>query len=230
MKLKINYYILKSLKANSIYILALILVVGLLVYILIVWTSEYSDNADQIQSAQLEIEKLQKRKKNLENLISSNFTEVKEFNLILNKLIPDTEDFFSVIYALEKISQETNFLISKYVINLSSATSDRFSLSVNGDGDIEAFYNFLDKYNFGSGRLITMNNFDFNNTGIQYSLNLTFYNKEIPKEFVELGSIPTKNIAFMREVKSKVEFLLKSPQTSQDTPDDFQYPTTQNLF
>ena len=147
----------------------------------------------------------------------------------MNKLIPDNEDFFSVISAIERLSKETNFVINQYTINLSESTPEKLSLAVTGDGNSETFLKLLENYNFVGGRLITLNTFDFNNKGVQYSLNFNFYHKGVPSQLSNLASIPAKDIQFMREVQSKVEFLLTSTgQAEESKPAD--YPTTTKLF
>ena len=48
--------------------------------------------------------------------------QIVVYNKILTTLIPETEDYFSIIYALETISQNTGFSIVSYTINLSNTS------------------------------------------------------------------------------------------------------------
>ena len=98
----------------------------------------------------------------------------------LNQLIPNVEDYFSIIYALENLSQKTNFNIVAYNINLSSSTKNRLKLLVSGIGDTNSFMNFLEIYNFAGGRLITAEKVSLSpQIPNLIGINLTFYNKKI---------------------------------------------------
>jgi uncharacterized protein YeeX (DUF496 family) len=44
--------------------------------------------------------------------------DIDQINSIVSTLVPDSEDYFSVIVALDEISKKTNFIITNYVINL----------------------------------------------------------------------------------------------------------------
>lgn len=233
MKLKISYYSLKLLKDNTIYILVFISTIVLSVFIFYSFYQKKINNNSRIQQAQTELAGFKNRKDALDASITSNYAEVKDFNIILNKLIPSAEDYFSVIYALEKISQDTGFVISNYSIDLSQSKNERMTLAVKGNGDINAFLKFLDNYNFSSGRLITMNDFDFNHKGIQYQLSLNFYNKPVLKEAGTLALLNKKDLQFMRDLKNKVSFILttsssSAPEVPQNT--DLTYPTTEDIF
>lgn len=231
MKIKNNYYIQRLFKENVIYILGTIVMAVLFVYLFFIFFRQYADNNQKISSEELKLEELKSRKKILEALISFDYNQVKDFNIILNKLIPNSEDYFSILYALEKLSRETGFIINSYNINLGASQPDFLSISINGDGDINSFLKLLDSYNFSSGRLITMNDFDFNNKGIQYRLSLNFYSREVPKGFVKLAEISQKDLDLMQDVRKKVEFILTSPTSSGASSDqNFDYATTQDIF
>ena len=112
----------------------------------------------------------------------------------LNTLIPDVEDYFSVIYALEQLSKKTNFVITSYSVNVKASTTDKLRINVTGVGDSESLIHFLKDYNFDGGRLITSDKVQLDpNFSGSIIINLTFYNKktiyskikeELPRLFV----------------------------------------------
>lgn len=233
MDFKNSYYIKRVLKENIYYIVAFIVVVLLFIFIGVTFTNEYTSNSAKISQSKDEVNKLLKRKKILDTLVSSNSQEVKKFNLALNSLIPDNEDFFSIIYALERLSKKTNFIITNYGIDLAQTTGERMTLSILGDGDTNAFLKFLENYNFASGRLITMNDYDFTNKGVQFKVTLNLYNKKVSPESVNLLKLKEEDMRMMRDIVKKLDFLfINSPSQDQLQPskENFDYKTTQELF
>lgn len=236
MNLKNNFYLKRLLRENFYYLVTFIMVIVLFVIVNIAFTNDYTANKDKTNQTKTDIENLNQRKTVLESMIFSNYQEVKNFNIILNSLIPDSEDFFSIIYALERISQQTNFVVTNYSIDLAQSSGERLTLSIAGDGDTNAFLKFLENYNFSSGRLITMNDYDFTNKGIQFKITLNFYNKKVSTEQVKLDKLKEEDLNMMREIAKKVDFLLKTPvngqpQSQQAAQEEkFDYKTTQDLF
>lgn len=232
MKTKINYYTIKLIKNNLVFIIILFFSILLTGYISYSFYQEYTKNNDLVEQTKLEIQNLQKRKNNLENLVSANYLEVKDFNYMLNQLIPSAEDYFSIIISLDKLSQQTGFIINNYVIKLDNSSANMLTLGVDGSGDINSFLKFLEDYNFSSGRLITMNNFDFNNKGVQYHLSLNFYNKQVSEEVAELSAINEERLQYMRDLLSKVSFLIKDREIKLEgeNVEKFDYPIADSVF
>jgi len=149
---------------------------------------------------------------------------------MLNSLIPSSEDYFSVIYALDKISQKTNFIITSYTINLKSSTQNKLKLTIAGSGDRNSFLKFLNEYNFGGGRLITSDKIELTpQISGQIKIDITFYNKD-----AKLGKkqqIPALSESLLKDLtalKEKVHFGLK--EASSEGQLDFNYPRKINPF
>ena len=227
MNLKINYYLLRLIKNNAIYVIALLFVFTLFIFIAISWGNEYFNYRSKIHVAKAEIEDLSRRKTKLDNLIMYNLPEIKDFNIILSRLVPESEDYFSIVYALDKLSKDTGFILTDYGIVFADSPQNTINLSVNGNGDENTFSKFVDYYNFESGRLITMSDFDFNNKGVQYAFSFNFYNNKIPKEVIDVTSIPEKDLKFMRDLKNKYNLAVDITPTPEVVQE---YPTNPNPF
>lgn len=130
-----------------------------------------------------------------------------EMNGTLLKLIPDEEDYFLVINALEKLSRETRFSLLRYSINLSSTNAEKLSLTIDGSGDIDAFLTLLQRYKFGGERLITNESLEFapdNLSSVKIILN--FYHKKAATNLDGIDNrINQKDIEFIRGLKNQLE-------------------------
>lgn len=182
MKPKIKPYILHLLNENFFYIISFF---GVLIILLIIFFSGIS----KIINGNKELKKLETELLDLRNkvkLLNYDEEKTKKINYsieILNMLIPNFEDYFSIIYSLEKLSYKTGFMIVNYSIDMNASSQNKIKLSVTGIGDSNTFLNFLKDYNFSGGRLITSDNIEYNiQKNDNVKINLTFYNKN-PKSF-----------------------------------------------
>lgn len=171
------------------------------------------DEVDKMTALESNVSRLQLRSGILKNNQILAKHNIEEYNKMLAQLVPDHEDFFSIIYALEAISIKTNLNINEYTVNLNMSSKDKVSITIKGDGDSESFMDFLKNYNFGGGRLITSSKLEFSpeSTG-KIKLSLNFYNKPVPKKIEQSQSISQKDIQLMDEVKGKIFVSFKSPE------------------
>ena len=144
---KINPYVIRLIKENALYIILNISISVLILFFLSSNTTRTIQNSEKIKTITSEVQNLERRVA-LFNEVAINTEDLESNIKILNGLVPNTEDYFSVIYALEKLSQKTSFLITTYIINLASSTQERLKLSITGTGDQTAFLKFLKDYNF----------------------------------------------------------------------------------
>lgn len=177
MNTKINPYFIRLLKENFVYIILNICITLLVVFFLVTNSTKALESANKINALTKDVKSLQERVNLFRNASISN--EDLDTNIkILNSLVPNTEDYFSVIYALEKLSQKTNFIITSYTINLKSSTQNKLKLSITGTGDRNTFLKFLNEYNFSGGRLITSDKIELTpQISGQIKIDVTFYNK-----------------------------------------------------
>lgn len=229
MKLQINPYIIGLLKENISYI-GLNVVIGVLIlFFLSLNTNKALENSNKINTLTRDVQNLQKRALLFNNVFTSE-TDLDSNVKLLNELVPNMEDYFSVIYALEKLSQKTSFIITSYTIDLKSSTPEKLKLSITGTGDRNAFLKFLSEYNFGGGRLITSDKIELTpQISGQIKVDVTFYNKKITSSNNPLTyQISPQLLQELSKLKEKVSFDLKSStEEGQVNPN---YPRKANPF
>lgn len=168
--------------------------------------------------------------KNKVDLLQKNqallMADVDDFNQILATLIPDKEDYFTMIAALEKISLETGFITSGYAIDLSSSEQSRTQVVVEGEGNLDVFLNFLKNYHFLGGRLITIDKVDYSFGGpTKTKVNLAFYCKKTSSDSWSNLKVSPQDLALISSIKDKISFNLKTEETG-----DLNYTTKTNPF
>lgn len=174
---------------------------------------------DEIRQIKLRTERLKKS----QSLVKS---DLKEINKLLAILIPDIEDFFSIIQALETISYQTGFTIMKYSVNIGIST-DRISMMIDGSGNIDSFMNFLKSYSFSGGRFITSEKIEFTNVRSSSSkIQLNFYNKQVAIDNQIIPELTENDIDFFKRIKNKININLKESKLEVDAD----YHTKTNPF
>jgi len=145
MKLKIDYYLFKVAKENLVYLIFFLGIIVIYIFFSLSFIKKIAQASTSISTLTQEISDLKKKSQlvSYKQEIINEGIDLAQTNKLFTKLIPNEEDFFSVITALEKISLETNFLIVNYSINLKSSTKNKLSLTVEGKGDQDAFFKFL---------------------------------------------------------------------------------------
>ncbi len=171
-------YVKILVKQNLAYFLILFfMIVGTLAATGYLYTI-FSDTHNQIALTKAEISTLSQRQELLQSLSHNNTQELTDNLAIMNNLIPNSEDYFSIIYALDQLSKKTGFIINSYVVDLTASKQDRLALSVSGIGDPKSFLEFLKDYNTGGGRLITAETIQLDSANSSnIKLQLYFYNK-----------------------------------------------------
>lgn len=228
MKLKIKPFIKRLITENIYYILGNVFLIILIFIILKVGLTENFTYKTKINSLQEENSGL-KNKITLMNSAIPKSEVLDEDVKFLNTLIPNVEDYFSIIYALEKISKKTNFVITDYTVNIGGSDSEKLEIDVIGKGDSQSFVDFLKNYNFMSGRLITSDKIELSpNFSGSLKINLTFYSKK-----TEAGSSleMSPNINIYNELetlKAKVSFNFDDSKVI-ITP-SLEYPKKSNPF
>ena len=229
MKNKKLYYYSILIAENIVYILANIVLTILILFLVIPFFQQTLENKQKINDLNNEINLLTSKKNNLK-LFAQNDLNIEKAIKILNYLVPNEEDYFSILYALEKLSGKTGLLITSYVINLSDKNPNRLRLTVTGLGDINTFLDFLKEYNFGGGRLITSDNLSLNfqhQSG--FKIDIIFYNQKINTK--NLSNLTIDDPTFFKKINellAKTEFVLK--ESSEEAFLDINYPRKTNPF
>ncbi len=223
---KIKPYVLGLIKQNAAYIAALILLLVLTVAVVKAGFDRVGRANREDEILTREVKELQ-TKFNLLNSVVPDTVELDQYIKLLNGLIPNAENYFSIIRSLELLSQKTGFIITSYNVGVKSNLKDRFKLSVTGVGDTTSFLRFLENYNFGGGRLITSDKIELNpQVDAAIKINLTFYNKKVVQDLAQDLEINEKTISEVAALIPKVGISLKEEEEAPD----FSYPKKSNPF
>ena len=172
-----------------------------------------------------------KTRLDLLNTIIPSTEELNQDIKIMNALIPNAEDYFSIIYALNKLSLDTGFIISSYTINMKASTLEKLKLTIDGIGDTTKFVDFLSKYNFSGGRFITSDKIELSTqTSGFIRIDLTFYNKKVDINYNQNSPVNQKIFEDITSLKSKINFNFDEQTASDSANIDLNYPVKNNLF
>lgn len=228
MSLKINPYIKYLLKDNIFYIvIAIFLTISIFVIPSII-INIYSQNVEKINTIESELQEIRSKKNALSFLSSTTTKNIDEYYNIMTSLIPEAENYFTIIYSLNNLAGETKFNITSYSLNLKESTQNKISIEVTGEGNQTEFLNFLKEYNIGGGRLITAEEITLNTeefTGI--TLRLNFYNQKA--SLFQQNNVDYKKVlSKIDDLKSKIKFNFQTETTGDDIIEE--YPTKTNPF
>lgn len=113
--------------------------------------------------------------------------------LTLEQIVPSTDDYFSIILALERFSQTTGLNIARYSVNLQDQNS-RFSLNVSGALSEEDIGRFLDLYQYATGRLVTIDSITISNRSQQnIEFELSIYSGLVGQEQISIFNTISQN-------------------------------------
>ena len=228
MKTKVKPFIKRLLKENVFYIIGNVFIFILIIITIKIGLTEIASY--KIKVATLESENIELMNKlTLMNSTVPTSEKLDEDVKFLNTLIPDSEDYFSIIYALEQLSRKTNFIITSYSVNVKASTTDKLRINVTGVGDSESLIKFLKDYNFSGGRLITSDKVQLDpNFSGSIIINLTFYNKKTTAANKLEMSVKSSTYKELEDLKSKVNFNFDGNDVSDFS--NLDYPKKTNPF
>ena len=201
----------------------LLILSGLLTYSIY----SYHQVTNQVADLTQDIARLQQQNSVLQASKNILDAHLDSYNQMLSRMIPDSEDYFSIIAALEKLAAQTGFSITKYTINVVAANAHQLAISVEGKGDAEAFFKFLQDYRYQGERLITNGKIEFATGNFAATkLDLNFYSKQAGSAAGAYRPIAQSDIALMQTIADKVNFVYKNAEDG-IMPD---YPTKPNPF
>ncbi len=225
---KIKPFIRRLIKENIFYLIGNIFIFILIIITVRIGLTENLSYDKKISALKTELGQLQ-NKVTLMNTAIPSSDKLDEDLSFLNTLIPNIEDYFSIIYTLEKLSQKTNFIVTSYSVNVGKSSAEKLKLSINGIGDSQSFINFLKDYNFGGGRLITSDKIQLDpNFFGSIKIDMTFYTKSVSagKNLETVSDY--KFFEELETLKSKVNFSFDSNSASNTS--DLNYPKKSNPF
>lgn len=183
-----------------------------LFFVVFIFYARFNSQLKEVELTDGEVKMLKNRYDTLKYNKSLTENQIKEYNKLLASLVPETEDFFSIIYALDEISNASHFVITDYTIEVGKSTSERLTLTVLGSGNTDQFISFLQEYQFAGGRLATINKIQFGGPSIgSTKVALNFYNKRFAfNESVQVPQLSKEELAKLELIKSKVKFQFSS--------------------
>lgn len=224
MKKIINAYTVQLLKENSIYFASLVIFI-LLAALVIPWQiSGYSVTKEENQKLTEEIGRLENK---IKIVVAFDSDEIDRLIAVLNTILPQTEDYFSIYPVLNALSQQTSFIVTGFKIEFNQVLPEKLTLDITAEGSPEAFVTFLENYTYHGGRLITIDEITYEPGSAPQSLKLNFYSKKI--ETVEPQTVPVidkKRIDLVRRISDDLSDILASQPASIDT----NYPVRENPF
>ncbi len=239
MRNKIRPYLRFLINQNLVYFLIFGVLIIVSVIIVPLFISQIKQDAVNLEKSKIEVTSLLIKQRALQSVIDENKDDIDKDLALVTALIPDEEDFFTMIYSLDRLSKATGFTINNYTVNLVKSTGNKLSITVTGEGGSDTFLELLKTYNFAGGRLITAEKIGIDplqQAGI--SLDINFYNTKTTLENIEKldyrGSISELN-----KIRSKIKFAIvneAAPQQSSVTTEtpgssgSTSYPTKSTLF
>lgn len=209
MNLKIDRYTAALLKENFLSFILIFVSVMVLIFIKNYYFSIYKKNKEKLNQLKTEIEKLERAKKQLEKFYSIT-NDVDKYYQTVNLLLPDKENIFTIISALENLSSTTGFYISGYT--LSPVNEDNTvvtEVTITGFGNSQALLNLLKNYNFGSGRFITMEKVNYKSS-LESTIKLVFkfHTRKSPelKDISQIISIDDEDLNWLENISNRVKW------------------------
>ncbi len=201
----------------------------LLLFVVLVIYARFNEQKKEVDLMSNEVTLLKDRSDTLKYNKSLTADQIQGYNKLLASLIPETEDFFSIIYALEEISIASQFIITDYSIDVGKTTQEKLTLTAEGRGDTDTFLRFLQEYQFAGGRLVTSDKIEYGglNAG-STKITLNFYNKRFAfNESVKVPQLTKADIQKLEDIKSKIKFQFSSSDYQTVGTD---YPLKKNPF
>lgn len=226
--MKIKPFIKRLIRENIFYIAGNVFIFILIIIIIKVGLDKNSDYEEKNRSLKTELNQLKSEVALMKTTVPTS-DKLDEDLKFLNTLIPNVEDYFSIMYALEKLSQKSNFIVTSYTVNMRNSTNTKLKIEVTGTGNSQSFINFLKDYNFGGGRLITSDKIQLDPNFLgTVKIDLTFYAKNVSTD-KNLGLIPDyKFFQELEVLKSKVNFNFDNNTATNSA--DLSYPKKNNPF
>lgn len=206
--MKLDHFFIKQLEKNLNLVIVFLINLVLIILLIIFFGNQDKLFNQQKNILSSEIEKLSKKNDLIlfSESLKNKDLDLDKLNKILFLLIPNSEDYFSIALALEKISKKTDFLITNFKLNPELSSQGRLSVAITGSGDRNSFLNFVKDYNFIGNRLITIDKLDFSesNLNLDKRIFLNFYiDEKSNKE--NLYKLNKKDFEIINKIISKTE-------------------------
>ena len=227
--MQISLYKIKRIFKQQRALFVSTLVFIFLLSIIFIFYMRFNQQKKEVELMTGEVQMLKNRYDTLKYNTSLTENQIKDYNKLLASLVPETEDFFSIIYALEGISAASHFSITEYQIDVNRTTGEKLTLTIQGSGDTSSFFAFLQDYHFSGGRLVTSDKIVYGGDNVGTTrIALTFYNKRFTfNESVQVPQLSKAEIDKLEAIKQKISFQFSSSGYQTVSTD---YPQKTNPF
>ncbi len=225
MKRAIDIYTIRLFKENIVYVLLFVIFLVMLGVFLPRQLSNYSELSQKKEKINQELSNLRTKKI---TVLSFTAGEIDELVKVLNRLIPNNEDYFSLFTTIENLSLSSGFAINSYKTVLPDSPKEELSVTINGEGSMNSLFDFLEKYHFGGGRLITVKEVKLtpNNLSI-VTLQLTFYSKDFKSTNADFTTVDSSTVKSLKQISSGLEAIAANQDSSVPQPN---YPVRSDPF
>jgi hypothetical protein len=203
-----NYYLISQLKSHSLYILGIIAVIGTLGFAGYSTIQAIQSRLVETEAIVTETQTLKTKLAFISSIQQANSFELQEINTVLSRLIPNSEDYFSILRALAVLSDKTKFIVTDYNLDTSNKDKEKVVFDITGEGSREAFLNFLNNYTVGGGRLITVDELSFGSsqtsTNNQFKMSINVYAKKVATDTAVLIGNTKLEFDKAKKIKDKI--------------------------
>jgi len=169
-------YTMQLFKKNANYIFATVFLIFLNLYIVGFQFSSYYVQKGEIDQKAESLKKIISQRQIISKYDKK---DIEKLYQVISLLVPNKEDYFSIISALENLSLRTGMEILSYAVNFGDSTAEKLVLKIEARGDILSFQKFLEEYRFKGGRLITMDKIEYTNQDFRSTLDVNFYTRKV---------------------------------------------------
>lgn len=194
------------------YVILLVLFISALVLLIsvVLFSQSLMSKWEEYTFLKEEVEQVESRINLVDSykLLSDN--EIQDNNQVLEELIPSGDTNLSMYYILDDLALKTGLELSNYQLSNSSQTDNKSDVTVTAIGTPEELLDFLSKYEFITGRLLTLKSIDLRREShdseiLNVKMVLNYYTVEIKPISEVRNSASHRDIEFMREIRNKVK-------------------------
>ncbi len=172
--MKLNFALTRVLKENALYAVALVLFSSILMIVASRNTQSILETNRKIDSITLEIAELQKQN---DTIVRYSPDELDKLAITLNRLLPSSEDYFSIFNSLDVMGTNTGVTFTSFSSPFSGTSTDGVLVSAEASGTVSSFLNFLEQYQLAGTRVATIEDITLNPPASTAVFKLKFHSK-----------------------------------------------------
>lgn len=187
--MKHNFALTRILKENVVYAVALLVFSGILIIAATKNTQSIIDTNRKIAAITVEIAELQKQN---DTIVRYSPEELDALIATLNRLLPSTEDYFSIFNSLEVMGINTGVTFTSFSSPFSGTSTDGVLVSAEASGTVSSLLSFLEQYQLAGTRVATIEDITINPPISTAVFKLKFHSKAVSSNGLS-NSVPAIN-------------------------------------